>query len=460
MGFVFYDLETTGLDPKFDQILELAAIHTDGEFRELDRLHAKCRLRPHIIPSIKALSINGFSIERCTDDQLPSHYEMMRTVNETFLRWSPSIFVGGNSISFDEEFLRFALYQSLTESFLTSCHGNARLDLMWAAGAISRFSPEALRPAFTDKGNLSLALERVAAANGVSEHRAHDAISDTEAMVQLAGSMRSNAPIVWSQALRMSKKFNARTVLETGAPFVLTEVFSGRIDQYVVVPLRPDPADTTGNRWICADLDRDFSQFADMSDAEAEEWLTTSPRPLRSVKVNRSPMILPLEELDEFNGIDMEDYIDRSIAIRDTCETDGRAVALFSAATQSIFENSELEQQLYEGWCDESQWQLINKFHELPWAERLDHIKRIPDRRYQRLGLRLIAEHAAQVLDDDTRARLDQWIKSRFDTDLTSSVWRTKLSAKQEAHGFRLEHPDTDYRELCASYSRFIESLP
>ena len=460
MGFVFYDLETTGLDPKFDQILELAAIRTDGEYRELERLHVKCRLRPHIIPSIKALSINGFSIDRCTDEHLHSHYEMMRRVNDTFLSWSPSIFVGWNSISFDEEFLRFAFYQSLTDAFLTSRHGNARLDLMWAAGAILKFSPDALRPAFTDEGNLSLALERVAAANGVSEHRAHDAISDTEAMVQLAGSMRNNARSFWSQALRMSKKSNARAVLETGEPFVLTEVFSGRIDQYVVVPLRPDPADTTGNRWICADLDRDFSRFANMSDAEAVEWLTTSPRPLRSVKVNRSPMILPLEELDEFNGIDTEDYADRSDTIRDTCETAGRAVALFSAATQPSFENSELEQQLYERLCDESQWHFINRFHELPWAERLHHIKRIPDRRYQRLGLRLIAEHAPEVLDDDTRARSDQWIKGRFDTDLTPSVWRTKRSARQEAHSFQLERPDTDDEELCKTYIRFIESLP
>lgn len=38
MLFVFYDLETTGISPAFDQPLQFAAILTDGEFREIERV--------------------------------------------------------------------------------------------------------------------------------------------------------------------------------------------------------------------------------------------------------------------------------------------------------------------------------------------------------------------------------------------------------------------------------------
>ena len=43
--FLFYDLETTGLNKAFDQILQFAAIRTDMSFREIDR-HCEAYLAP------------------------------------------------------------------------------------------------------------------------------------------------------------------------------------------------------------------------------------------------------------------------------------------------------------------------------------------------------------------------------------------------------------------------------
>jgi exodeoxyribonuclease-1 len=40
------------------------------------------------------------------DPALPSHYQAMRQVHAKLSDWSPSIFVGHNSISFDENLLR------------------------------------------------------------------------------------------------------------------------------------------------------------------------------------------------------------------------------------------------------------------------------------------------------------------------------------------------------------------
>ncbi len=49
--YLFYDIETTGLNRAFDQVLEFAAIRTDGDLNELDRFTATIRLRPDVIPS-------------------------------------------------------------------------------------------------------------------------------------------------------------------------------------------------------------------------------------------------------------------------------------------------------------------------------------------------------------------------------------------------------------------------
>jgi exodeoxyribonuclease-1 len=45
MDFVFYDLETTGLSPAFDQPLQFAAIYTDENFVE------KCLTSAHMAPN-------------------------------------------------------------------------------------------------------------------------------------------------------------------------------------------------------------------------------------------------------------------------------------------------------------------------------------------------------------------------------------------------------------------------
>jgi len=52
MTFAFYDLETTGLSPAFDQPLQFAAILTDADFREIERVNLRCRIAP-AYPSLR-----------------------------------------------------------------------------------------------------------------------------------------------------------------------------------------------------------------------------------------------------------------------------------------------------------------------------------------------------------------------------------------------------------------------
>ena len=53
--FVFYDFETTGTSPAYDQPLQFAAIATDENFKSLETIDIRCRVAPHIIPSPYAL---------------------------------------------------------------------------------------------------------------------------------------------------------------------------------------------------------------------------------------------------------------------------------------------------------------------------------------------------------------------------------------------------------------------
>jgi exodeoxyribonuclease-1 len=49
--FILYDAETTGLNRRFDQILQFAAVRTDVDLVETGRFES--RLMPHVVPSTR-----------------------------------------------------------------------------------------------------------------------------------------------------------------------------------------------------------------------------------------------------------------------------------------------------------------------------------------------------------------------------------------------------------------------
>jgi exodeoxyribonuclease-1 len=116
MDFVFYDLETTGISPAYDQPLQFAAILSDEHFVEKQRVNLRCRLAPHILPSPQAMIVTSVTPDHLTDPSLPSLFEFTQKIVELTEQWAPAIWVGYNTMKFDEEVLRQAFYQNLSPS--------------------------------------------------------------------------------------------------------------------------------------------------------------------------------------------------------------------------------------------------------------------------------------------------------------------------------------------------------
>ena len=173
MRFIIYDVETTGLDGTFDQILQFAAVLADEDLREIDNFSVRCRRLPHVVPSPSALLATGLTPRDITDQPL-SHYEMMLEVRRRLTDWSRggAIFLGWNSIRFDESFLRQAYYQTLLPIFQTNTNGNSRGDVMRIAQACAIYAPTRINVPTDDRGGPVFKLGEIAAANDVLlEHR-------------------------------------------------------------------------------------------------------------------------------------------------------------------------------------------------------------------------------------------------------------------------------------------------
>jgi exodeoxyribonuclease-1 len=64
-----------------------------------------------------------------TDSSLQLHYKMMLQIAAKLREWSPAIFTGYNTLSFDEPLLRQAFYQTLQPVYLANTNGNQRADV-------------------------------------------------------------------------------------------------------------------------------------------------------------------------------------------------------------------------------------------------------------------------------------------------------------------------------------------
>ncbi len=181
--FLFYDIETTGLNKAFDQILQFAAIRTDRQLNELERFSIQIQLRPDVIPSPGAVITNRISLKHQVNGL--SEYEAVRQVHQQ-MNQRKTISLGYNSLGFDDEFLRFSFHRNLlspyTHQFKNGCR---RMDLLPITVLYWLYKREVIRwPKVNTKP--SLKLELISDINQLTSGPAHDATVDVEATLELA----------------------------------------------------------------------------------------------------------------------------------------------------------------------------------------------------------------------------------------------------------------------------------
>ena len=99
---IFYDLETTGRSSYWDQIIQIAAICTDESLNVLDEINLIGKLNSYAVPDPEALLVNKIPIDSIVKSNF-SNYSLISEISHKFSEWGPAIFIGYNSIKFDEE---------------------------------------------------------------------------------------------------------------------------------------------------------------------------------------------------------------------------------------------------------------------------------------------------------------------------------------------------------------------
>ena len=460
MNFVFYDTETTGINKAFDQILQFGAIRTDDNLNEIDRFETRCRLLPHVVPAPMALKVTGIAPEMLTDQALPSHYEAMRNVHAKLSEWSPSVFVGFNSISFDENLLRQAFYQTLQPIYLTNTSGNTRADMLRITHAVAAYAPNAIAIPLGDSGKQVFKLDQLSPANGFDHENAHDAMGDVEATIHLAKLIRDRAPEVWGRMMQLSRKQDTEDILKEEEILCLTQYFGGRAHNRYVTECGANP--TYDASRAVFDLNQDPEPYLDMTIEELVYEMNKSPAVIRAVRTNAQPILMPYTEVPgalREVSLPIEELGKRAHMITTNADFRRRVGEALANCYPAKDPSPHVEQQIYDGFASSGDQALMQRFHDVPWEDRLGIAMEMADLRMKRIAQRLIYFERPEVLPEKTRMALGHEVQERLNAHDDVLPWRTVADAQQELAKLQSEDDDGSLIEFVSDLGEFLGEL-
>lgn len=415
MGYLFYDLESTGLLPCFDTPLQAAFLQTDSEHRVHRELALRCRLPHHVVPSPDALLVTSVT-PTMLDDQPLSHMEMMAQIARAMADSRPAMLIGYGNLRYDDEVIRQSFFQTLLPPYAGAMTGHGRADVLTMLRAVIMLEPDAVAVPLRPEGKPVLKLGDVCRANGISlsEDAAHDAFADVLATRDLFRLLQDRAPTTMATMLSHAKKSGPNRLMAGDGPVIL-----GGISRLVpVAPFIGSP--TNPNARTVIDLSEDPSGLLNLQAPELLAQIRTGRSPVRQVKSNAQPILFSWDQaahaLVEPQPLSV--YRQRARACWDH-PTFSRQLALALEGRYADREPSPwVDEQLYSGgFISNGDAAACERWHQQPWALRASFAaQHIQDPRLRSLAIRQVFLNAPEVLSRDAWSRGQDWLRHRLTT--------------------------------------------
>ena len=153
-------------------------------------------------------------------------------------------------------------------------------------------------------------LESIAHTNGIKNFTSHDAMGDTYASLELAKLIKNQIPELWDRSISQGNKIQLEASIGS-KPFCYLESFFGKAKLFCLsfVDFHPKY-----NWALCFDLFEDPKKLLDMNKSDVYAFLENSPKKIRKIKLNKSPILLDLEikkTLDEYNAVSDDILLER-----------------------------------------------------------------------------------------------------------------------------------------------------
>lgn len=221
-SFFFYDLETSGLNPRADRIMQFAGQRTDMDLNPIgEPVNILVKMTNDALPSPGAIMVTKITPQQTLMDGI-TEAEFCKYVTEEIFT-PETVAVGYNTVRFDDEFMRAIFWRNFYDPYEYEWKdGRSRWDMLDVVRLTRALRPEGINWPFTEDGKPTNRLELLTKMNGLSHEHAHDALSDVYATISVAGLIRDKQPKLFKFLFDMRNKNDVKKLvnLENKKPFV------------------------------------------------------------------------------------------------------------------------------------------------------------------------------------------------------------------------------------------------
>ncbi len=444
--FFFYDLETTGLSGRNDRIMQFAGQRTDMDLNPIgDSVNVLVALNDDTLPSPEALLVTGITPQQTVADGYTEAQFADLLLNEVFT--DDTITVGFNNIRFDDEFIRHLFWRNFRDPYEWSWRdGRSRWDLLDVVRMTRALRPEGIKWPIDAEGRATNRLELLTKENGVDHFKAHDALSDVEALIAITKLIKEKQPQLYTYLLKLRDKNEIKKLvnLDEKQPFVYTSgrydaaydkttvafpLNSGKNGNVVVYDLRIDPTPFIG---------MDQKQLAKVMYASWEERKADgfTPLPAKELQYNHTPAVAPLGVLEQGDGW-------KKIGLDKETIEKHRAILLsapgFAEVLRGLFQDKpeykkspDPEAQLYDGFLNDVDKLRVQTVSNADTQTLSDMHPEFQDERLSSLLLHYKARSFPKSLSADEAAAWENWRVAHLQPQVTDYMKAMERVAKRE----------------------------
>jgi exodeoxyribonuclease-1 len=366
-SFYFYDLETTGLSPKKDRIMQFAGQRTDNNLEpigEPDNIYIK--ITEDILPSPDAVMVTGITPQKTLSEGI-SEAEFLKYFYDQ-IAVPNTVFVGFNSVRFDDEFIRYLNYRNFYDAYEWQwSEGRSKWDILDVVRMTRALRPEGIKWPFSSDGKPSNRLELLTDLNKLEHSHAHDALSDVFATIEVAKMIQQKNQKLFEYLLKIRSKKEVDSLVSKGVPFVYS---SGRYSSefnYTTAATVLGAHPEKQGAYLVYDLRFDPEEYSNKSIDELEEMFNNQYGegakrfPVKIMHNNKCPALAPLNVVTEKNWKDIQlekttveqNYL--KLAANENLKL--KIIELFrrnqqQIQTRFISDEQTVDEQLYDGFFD------------------------------------------------------------------------------------------------------------
>lgn len=412
--------------------MQFAGIRTDMDLNQVgEPVNMLIKLNDDTLPSPEALMVTGITPQQTIEGGFTEAEFSKMLVNDIFT--PDTIAVGFNNIRFDDEFIRHLFWRNFYDPYEWSWQdGRSRWDLLDVVRTTRALRPEGIKWPVDENGVATNRLELIASVNGINHFKAHDALSDVEALIAITKLIRDKQPQLYDYLLKMRDKNEIKKLVNLDYKQLFVYV-SGRLDsEYnkatVAFPL------TAGknSNVIVYDLRYDPTPFINMDSKELGAKLYASwddrqaegfvKLPVKEFQYNHSPAVAPIGVLAQGDGWN-------KIKLDEATITKHKNILLsapgFAENIRSLWENREEfkksvdpESQLYDGFVPDIDKMRIETVRNANETELSDFHPNFTDERLDPLLLHYKARNFPKCLAEDEMIVWEKWRVDRINAGL------------------------------------------